>query len=132
MYGSREGQDAAFMRCWLHYFITEVYKSHFKHVGFNYLAKKGLDIDLWVESIKDGCRPDFFTLFTLNMLLEMHVTVHIKDNKIWTSMDNPLDNHQDLLDRCEYHLVYLGCGSFVKLVKRQHSLIVVESNDDVK
>ena len=30
MYGSMEGQDTAFMRHWLHYFITEVYKSHFK------------------------------------------------------------------------------------------------------
>ena len=25
--GSREGQDAAFMRCWLHYFVMEVYKT---------------------------------------------------------------------------------------------------------
>ena len=132
MYGSREGQDATFMRCWLHYFVTKVYNSHFKWVGFNYLVKKGLDLDLLAESIKDECYPNFFTLFTLNLLLETHVAVHIKDNKIWTSMDNPPDNHQYLLDRCEYHLVYLGCGSFVELVKRQHPLIVVESNDDIK
>ena len=129
MYSSGQAQDAIFMRRWLHYFITEVYKSHFKWVGFNYLANKGLDLDLWAESMKDGCHPDFFTLLTLNFLLETHMAVHIKNNKIWMSMDNPLDNHQDLLDRWEYHLVYLGRGIFVELVKRQHRLVIVESND---
>ena len=66
------------------------------------------------------------------MLLETHVAVHIKDNKIWTSMDNPTDNHQDLLDRCEFHLAYLGCGIFIELVKSQHPLIVVDSTEDIK
>ena len=131
MYGSREGQNAAFMREWLHYFVTEVYKSHFKWIGYNYLAKKGLDLDLWAESIKDGHRPDFLTLFALNALLEMHAAVHIKDNKIWTSMNDPPDDHNELLERFEYHLVYLGQGNFVELVKRQHPLIMVNSTEDI-
>ena len=29
IYGSRVGQDSSFMRQWLHYFVTVVYKSHF-------------------------------------------------------------------------------------------------------
>ena len=41
IYGNREDQDTEFLRRWLHYFVTEVYKSHFRCVGFNYLAKKG-------------------------------------------------------------------------------------------
>ena len=47
-------------------------------------------------------------------------------------MDNLPDNHQDLLDRCEFHLGYLGCGIFIELVKRQHPLIVVDSTEDIK
>ena len=60
------------------------------------------------------------------------MAVHIGDNKIWTSLDNPPDNHQDLLDRCEYHLAYLGHGIFVELVKRQHPVIEVDSTEDIK
>ena len=62
----------------------------------------------------------------------MHAAVHIKDNKIWTLMNDPPDDHNKLLERCEYHLVYLGWGNFVELDKRQHLLIVVNSTEDVK
>ena len=54
MYGSRVGQTAEFMRDWLHYFVTVVYKTHFKRISFNYLSSKGLSLDLWAENIKDG------------------------------------------------------------------------------
>ena len=54
MYGNRVGQTAEFMRDWLHYFITVVYKTHFKRISFNQLSSKGLSLDLWAESIKDG------------------------------------------------------------------------------
>ena len=47
-------------------------------------------------------------------------------------MDNPPDNHQEILNRCEYHLAYLGLDNFIELVKRQHPLIVVESTEDIK
>ena len=109
-----------------------MYKTHFKKIGFNYSAKKGLDLDLWAESIIDGCRPDFFTLFALNALLETHVAIHISRNKIWTLMSDPPDDHDLLLKRCEYHLVFLSRGNCIELVERQQPLIIVESNEDIK
>ena len=107
------------MREWLHYFVTVVYKTHFKRIGFTYLTKKGLDLDLWAESIKDGRCPDFFTLFALNALLETHAAVHIGGNKIWTMMNDPPEDHDLLIERCEYHLVFLGRGNCIELVERE-------------
>ena len=40
MYCNRVGQSPDFMREWLHYFVTVVYKTHFKRIGFTYLTKK--------------------------------------------------------------------------------------------
>ena len=107
------------MRDWLHYFITVVYKTHFKRVTSNYLVSKGLSLELWAENIKDGRRPDFLVLLALNALLETHAMVHLADGKIWTTINDPPREHAELLERCEYHLVYLGRGNFVEMVTRE-------------
>ena len=119
IYGNRVRQAPSFMWEWLHYFITVVYKAHFRWIGFTYLANKGLDLEIWADSIKDGRRPDFFVLFALNTLLETHAVVHLKENKLWTTMNEPPDDHESILERCEYHLVYLGRGNFIELVQRK-------------
>ena len=99
--------------------MTVVYKTHFKRIGFIYLTKKGLDLELWADSTKDGHRPDFFALFALNALLETHTAVHIGGNKIWTTMNDPPEDHNLLIRRCKYHLVFLGRGNYIELVERQ-------------
>ena len=98
IYGNRVGQSPEFMREWLHYFITVVYKVHFRRIGSTYLANKGLDPELWAESIKDGRRPDFFVLLALNAPLETHAVVHINENKTWTTLSDPPENHDHILE----------------------------------
>ena len=69
------------------------------HEGwFNYLAKKGLDIDLWAESIIDGRKPDFLVLFALNVLIETHAIVHTKNGKVWMMLEAPPEDHYELLN----------------------------------
>ena len=85
-----------------------------------------------MESIKEGRCPDFFVLLALNALLETHAFVHISNGKTWTTLNDPPENHDRILERCEYHLVYLGRGNFVELVERQRPLIIVHSDEDVK
>ena len=132
IYGYRVGQSPEFMRDWLHYFITTVYKTHFKRIGLTYLTSKGLSLELWAESIKNGRQPDFFVLLALNALLETHAAVHISNNRMWTTLNDPPGNHDSILEHCEYHLVYLGNGNFIELVKRQRPLIVVHTDEDIK
>ena len=132
IYGFRVGQSPEFMRDWLHYFITIVYKTHFKRIGLTYLTSKGLSLELWAEGIKNGRRPDFFVLLALNALLETHAAVHISNNRMWTTLNDPPENHDSILKRCDYHLVYLGNGKFIELAERQRPLIVVHTDDDIK
>ena len=132
IYGYRVGQSPEFMRDWLHYFITTVYKTHSKRIGLTYLTSKGLSLELWAESIKNGRQPDFFVLLALNALLETHAAVHISNNRMWTTLNDPPGNHDSILEHCEYHLVYLGNGNFIELVKRQRPLIVVHTDEDIK
>ena len=101
-------------------------------MGLTYLTSKGLSLELWAENIKDGRCPDFFVLLALNALLETHAVVHISNGKTWMTLNDPPENHDRILERCEYHLVYLGKGNFIELAERQQPLIVVHSDDDVK
>ena len=84
--------------------IMEAYRKHFIRAGFNYLAKKGLDIDLWAESIIDGRKLEFLVLFALNVLIETHTVVHTKNGKIWTMFEVPPEDHYELLKRGDLHL----------------------------
>ena len=98
IYGNRVRQSPEFMREWLHYFITVVYKVHFRRIGSTYLANKELDLELWAESIKDGRHPDFFVLFALNALLETHAVIHINEGKTWIILNDPPENHDHILE----------------------------------
>ena len=71
-------------------------------------------------------------LLALNALLETHAVIHINENKTWTTLNDPPENHDHILERCEYHFVFLGRGNFVELVERQQPLITVYSDEDVK
>ena len=87
---------------------------------------------MWAENIKDGRRPDFLVLLALNALLETHAMVHLADSKIWTTMNDPPEEHEQLLECCEYHLVFLGRGNFIEMVARDRPLVIIEESEDVK
>ena len=65
------GQNPAFMRTWLKLYV-DMYKQQFKQVGNEYLKSKGLDFDLWRDSIKDSRKGDVVVLLGLNYLMGMH------------------------------------------------------------
>ena len=92
---------------------------------------KGQNLNLWAECILDGQKGDFLVPFAINILLEMHTVVHLSGRKIWTTMKNPLPNHEELVSRCTFHLAYMGRGLFVELVPQQHPLIIVENTMDM-
>ena len=71
-------------------------------------------------------------LLALNALLETHAVVHISNGQTWTTLNDSPENHDRILECCEYHLVYLGKGTFIELVERQRPLIVVHTDDDIK
>ena len=91
-----------------------------------------MDLDMWSESIIDGRKADFFALFAINVLLEMHSVVHLKNGVIWSTLENQPMDHNELLSTCNFHLAYMGRGLFVELTIMQHPIITVTSTKDVK
>ena len=95
-----------------------------------YMASKGLNFDTWLGSIDDGCKGDVFTLFCLCMLQDVHATIHLRNGKYWSSMNDPSSDHHINIDHSHVHLAYLGRGLYIELVKRDTPLKII--NDDSK
>ena len=113
------GQDCEFIRRWLKFFMTTVYPKNFETAGHYCLDPHGLTLDIWVDGIEDRWKGDFLTLYGLNLMLSIHTLVHLKNNRLWTTIKNPSPNHDNLLKMCNFHLVYVGRGLFVELTERK-------------
>ena len=75
------GQDCDFMRRWIKFFMMTVYPRNFEVAG-HCLMPKGLTLDIWAGGIEDGWKGDFLMLYGLNLMLDMHTLVHLKNNRI--------------------------------------------------
>ena len=126
------GQDCEFIRRWLYHFMVEVFPKNFAGIGSTYFQSKGLSFQQWAAGILGNIKADFFALYGLCLLTDKHVVVHLKDGKIWTTLKNPPDDHDKILEMCQLHLVYLGRNLFVELTKRLNPIQIIESSDDVK
>ena len=66
-----------------------------------------------------GERGDILCLYLLNLSKGVHTTVHLDNNKIWSTLKNTPTSHDELINICDQHLAYLGFGIFLRLVKKQ-------------
>ena len=112
--------------------MVEVYPKNFAGIGSSYLQSKGLSLQEWAAGVLMDIKADFFALYGLCLLTERHAVVHLKDGKIWTSLKNPPNDHDKILEMCQLHLVYLGRNLFVELTKRLNPIQIIDSNEDVK
>ena len=126
------GQGCEFMRRWLKFFMTTVYPRNFEVAGYHCLTPKGLTLDIWVDGIEDGWKGDFLALYSLNLMLDTHTVVHLKNDWLWTTIKDQSLSHDELVKICNFHLVYLGRGLFVELMERIQPLTTVEENADTK
>ena len=99
-------------------------------VSEEYLNRKRLTFDLWRESIKDGRKGDVLVLLGLNYLMGSHTMVHLHGNRLWTTLQDKL-NHDEMVLKCDFHLVYLGRGIFAELCKRAEPLVEIEGDANV-
>ena len=66
-------------------------------------------------------------LYTLNLLLESHTIVHLKDGLTWSTLAQKGADHSEDLKCCEIHLAYVGRGLYIELIKQEVPLKIVES-----
>ena len=93
------------------------YQAYFKERGDFNLKTKGMSFDIWIEAIEDGRKGDVLILFALSILTDVHAYVHLHAGQHWTTLKNVLDFHEDVLNACKVHLLYLGHRIFVELKK---------------
>ena len=67
------------------------------------------------------------TLLGLCVLVEKHVSVHLKCGAIWSILKTVLSIHPDALKWVDLHLVYLGRSNFTKLQKHSTPLQVLST-----
>ena len=109
------GLNTDLMCTWLHFFMIEVHGKYFLRFASKYLTSKGLTLIDWAGSITSGLKGDILALFALCLLVGKHCLLHLRDGKVWTTVQVPPSNHDELLQMCNYHLVFMGCGIFIEL-----------------
>ena len=102
------GQDCEFMRRCLKFFMTTVYPRNFEVAGHHCLMPKGLTLDIWADGIENGWKGDFLALYGLNLMLDMHTVVHLRNDRLWTTIKDQSLSHDELVRIWNFHLVYLG------------------------
>ena len=107
IYSPHIKQDIDFLCKWLKTFVISN-QAHFEESASDYLQSKGMSLDIWIDALCDGRKGDTLTLYGLSMILDVHTVVHLRNGKIWTMMDSPLDEHSDLISKCLIHAAYLG------------------------
>ena len=50
----------------------------------------------------------------LSIATRVHTMVHLKNNKLWSTLCEKPQSHEEMVDRCEKHLVYLSFGILKK------------------
>ena len=84
--------------------------------------KKKLSLDDWLHCVNEGRRGDILCVYLLSIATGVHTMVHLK-NKLWCTLCEKPQSHEEIFDRCEKHLVYLGFGIFLCLKKRSPPIL---------
>ena len=109
--------DTQVLRRYLAYFVNLYLKQITQKVN-NYLESKKLTLDEWLKSVKDGQRGDILCVFLLSMATASHTIVHLRHNKVWSTLKHKPASHDELMQQCDKHLAYLGLGIFLELKER--------------
>ena len=83
-----------------------------------YLLSKKLSLDDWITSVKNNRRGDIVCVYLLSMVTGNHTAIHLKNNRVWSTLKTVPLLPYELVDRCNIHLVYMGFGIFLELKKR--------------
>ena len=115
MFGDMVGQNAEFMKRWLQVHVLP-HKQRIATFARDYLNSKGLDIMNWLNRPKTGKRADILALFLLCKITNSHCFVHTKEQGYWSSLDMTPCDHDELLQKCNLHLAYLGSRNYAQLI----------------
>ena len=102
---------------WITYFGKQ-YPIQISHKAKAYLDLKRLSQDEWLRCVWEGRRGDILCVYLLSLATGVHTFVHLKNNKIWCTLQNVPTSHHKLQNQCEQHLFHLGYGIFLHMQRR--------------
>ena len=100
------------------YFVKQ-YPIQISHIAKAYLDSKRLSLDEWLRCVREGRRGDILCVYLLSLATGVHTFVHLRNNKIWCTLQNVPTSHYKLQNECEQRLVYLGYGIFLRMQRRR-------------
>ena len=106
--------DTQVLRRYIAYYVN-LYLKQITQKASNYLDSKKLMLNKWLKSVKEGRRGDIFCVYLLSMATGSHTAVHMRNNKVWSTLKDMPTSHDELIQQCDKHLVYLGLGVFLQL-----------------
>ena len=99
-------------------FFVRRYKKMLSKKAQEYLESKKLTMDEWLNSVSMNRCGDILCLFLLSMVPGRHACVYLRNGCMWSTLRSvPLD-HDEHVNMCDLHLVYLGFGAFLCLIPR--------------
>ena len=116
VYYSNKTETTLLMQRWISYFVCQHQKQITVKVR-EYLDSKKLLLDDWLQCVNEGRRGDILCVYLLSIATGVHTMVHLK-NKLWCTLHDKPQSHEEMLNCCEKHLVYLGFGIFLHLENR--------------
>ena len=113
----KKTKNIALMRRWISYYVRQ-YPKQIIAKAKPYLDSKKLTLEDWLRCVRDGGRGDILCIFLLSLSTSIHTVVHLKNNKLWSTLKTIPATHSELLNICDQHIAYLGFGIFLRLEQK--------------
>ena len=101
------------LMCKLLTFFIKRYQCFLVPMVKDYLNSKKLTLDDWLRAVKGEHCGDIVCVLFLSMITGQHTCIHLKQNRLWCTLETVPLLHDELLERCQGHLLYMGFGIFL-------------------
>ena len=114
IYSRKQLDSVSTMRKLVSFFVR-CYKPQLEPRVKEYLDSKKLTLDQWLESVKNNHHGDILCIYVLSIVTGTHTCVHLRGGLIWSTLKVVPLIHEELIERCPVHLMYLEFGIFLRL-----------------
>ena len=117
IYGEEINKSPGFMRNWIRLY-TMTNKKKLEQVARNFLDLTNTNLTAWIKGIRSGTKGNLLSLYLLSLVTGTHCCIHLKQNKIWSTLKEKPLTHVELMQRCNVHLAYMGHNNYIQLSLR--------------
>ena len=88
--------DTQVLHRYIAYFVN-LYPKQITQKASSYLDSKKLTLNEWLKSVAEGRRGDIFCVYLLSMATGSHTVVHMRNNKVWSTLKDLPSSHDKLI-----------------------------------